>query len=333
MSAGVALPALLVTLARPATWPLALAAFLLRGGLLLVALPIVVLPSPVGLGNLLAPTLMAVVFQGVSIEVVAAIGLLALAIVGWLVVGGLVAAMLEADAARIVAAEDDLAGSAAAAGPVAIPDAGPAVADAGPAVRPQRGIPARILAVRVLAHVPTGIALIWGTVRLVDVAYGELTNPGDVTSPIAVRVLLGVPEVAVVLVGLWMIGEIVGGLAARRVSLGGAGIGQALRDAAVASLRSPVTVLVGFWLPAAGLALVVTPFALAATAAVRAARAALRSTNDPSGGALVVVLFVTIWLVGLGLIAVTTAWRGAVWTVVHGSVWGRGRQRDASGPA
>lgn len=162
------------------------------------------------------------------------------------------------------------------------------------------------------------------------VAYGELTNPVDVTSPIALRILRGAPEVALVLVGLWMIGEIVGGLAARRVSLAGAGVGRALRDAVTASLRRPVPVLVGFWVPAAGMALVVTPFALAATAAVRAVRAALRSTGDPSGATVAVVLFVTIWLAGLALIAVTAAWRGSVWTVAHGAWWSRGGPRGGS---
>lgn len=316
-----ALWALLVTLARPATWPLALAAFLLRGGLLLVALPIVVLPSPVGLGNLLAPTLMALVFQGVSIEVAATLGLLALAIVGWLVVGGLVAAIFEADGARLVAATDDLEDDAGSAPAV------PPIGKAAFAVWRSRDIPARILAVRVLAHVPTGAALIWATARLVAVAYGELTTPVDVTSPIAVRILRGAPEVVIVLVALWMIGEIVGGLAARRVSLAGAGVGRALRDAVAAALRHPGAVLAGFWVPAAALALVVTPFALAVTAAVRAARAALRSTSDPFGAIVAVVLFVTIWLVGLVLIAVTTAWRGSVWTVAYGALWGRGRPR------
>ena len=73
MRLGAALTgALLTTLATPLTWPLALATFLLRGGFLLVLLPIVVLPSPVGLGNLLAPILMTVVFQGMSVEVVGA---------------------------------------------------------------------------------------------------------------------------------------------------------------------------------------------------------------------------------------------------------------------
>ena len=49
MSRGAALSgALLVTLASPATWPLALAVFLLRGGLLVVVLPILILPTPAG---------------------------------------------------------------------------------------------------------------------------------------------------------------------------------------------------------------------------------------------------------------------------------------------
>ena len=56
MSIGAALLAsFLVTLVRPATWALALAAFLVRGGVLLVLAPIVVLPSAVGLGELPGP--------------------------------------------------------------------------------------------------------------------------------------------------------------------------------------------------------------------------------------------------------------------------------------
>ena len=58
MTRGAALTrALLATLATPVTWPLALAAFLLRGGILVFTLPILVLPTPVGLGNVLAPTI------------------------------------------------------------------------------------------------------------------------------------------------------------------------------------------------------------------------------------------------------------------------------------
>jgi len=49
MNRGVALGrGLLVTLATPPTWPLALAAFLIRGGILLLVVPIVVMDRPKG---------------------------------------------------------------------------------------------------------------------------------------------------------------------------------------------------------------------------------------------------------------------------------------------
>ena len=57
---------LLVTLARPSTWVLALAAFLLRGGLLVFVIPIVVIPTPAGLADVVGPLLISFVFGGVS---------------------------------------------------------------------------------------------------------------------------------------------------------------------------------------------------------------------------------------------------------------------------
>ena len=70
-SGGTLITALLVTLARPSTWVLALAAFLVRGGILVLCLPIVILPTPVGIANLVGPTLVDVVFGGMSMGVVA----------------------------------------------------------------------------------------------------------------------------------------------------------------------------------------------------------------------------------------------------------------------
>ena len=213
--------ALLATLANPATWPMALAAFFLRGGLLLVFLPIAVLPSPVGLGNVFAPTLMTLVFQGVSVEVALAAGLVVLAIVAWIVIGGLVAASLEAAAARIVVREDATAS----------PDAGPG---------PGRRVAARILVARLLAHVPTGVVLVWGSARLVEVTYRELTSPFDVATPIVLRVLRSAPDAIVAIVVAWMLGEIIGAIAARRIVLAGVGVRRALRDAIVVAIRRPL---------------------------------------------------------------------------------------------
>jgi len=298
--------ALLITLATPATWPLALAAFLLRGGLVLVVLPIIVLPSPVGLGNLVGPSLTTLVLSGVPIDLAIVVGLIALAAVVWVLVGGLIAATVEAESIRIVAHHDD----AAAAG------------DDGK--RTNSGLIAmRILAARMVAHVPTVVALIWGSVRLVNVAYRELTSPSDVVSPIALRVMRGAPEVIVVVVVIWMIGETLGGLAARRIVLRGADVPRALGQGVVAVVRHPLVVLTGFWVPAAALALVLLPSAAAATMAWGAVRVAMGSPTDPVGPTLAVLTFVALWLVGLLVIAVTTAWRAAVWSVAEGDQWGR----------
>jgi hypothetical protein len=165
--------------------------------------------------------------------------------------------------------------------------------------------------------VPTGLALIWGSARLVAIAYRELTSPFDVTSPIALRVLRGAPEAIAVIVVVWMLGEILGGIAARRIALGGAAVPRALRDAFMAVVRHPLAVLVGFWVPTAALVLVAVPSTLAATAAWGTVRVAMRSPADPFGATLAVLLFVTLWMVGLVLIAVAAAWRAAVWSVGH----------------
>jgi hypothetical protein len=299
--------ALLTTLATPAIWPMALAGFLLRGGLLIVVLPIVVLPSPVGIGNLLAPTLMTVVFRGISDGVALLVGLLVLAIVGWVILGGLLAAMLEAEAALIVAGEDDASSH---------------VGDGGHPTpgNLDRGVATRILAARVVAHVPTGVAATLGSARLVTLAYHELTSPFDVATPIAVRVIRAAPEVVVAILVAWMAGEILGGLAARRIALDGASTGRALRSAASDAIRHPLAVLLDFWVPVAALVLVAIPSAVAASATWGLVRLAMRSPGEAAAATLAVVLFVALWLIGLVLIAVTVAWRATVWSMAHGEL-------------
>jgi hypothetical protein len=308
--------ALLTTLATPATWPMAMAGFLLRGGLLVVTLPIVVLPSPVGIGNLLAPTLMTVVFSGISVQVVLLVGLLSVVIAGWVVLGGLLAAVLEAEAARMVAGDDALSMDARRRGRP--PDGAL-----------DRGVAARILAARLVAHVPTGLAAILGSARLVTLAYRELTSPFDVATPIAVRVIRAAPEVVVAIVVTWMAGEIVGGMAARRIALDGAGVSRSLRTAVLDSVRHPVAVLLDFWVPLAVLIVVAIPSAIAASATWGLVRVGMRSPGEAAAATLAVVLFVAIWMVGLVLLAVTVAWRAAVWSVAHDEV--ERRQTVATG--
>lgn len=311
MRLGAALTgALLVTLASPATWPLALATFLLRGGFVLVVLPIVVLPSPVGLGNLVAPSLTTVVFGGLSVEVAAIVTLGALSIVTWIVVGGLVAARLEAESAHLVDGDETASGSTVVAGPEDV-------------AWSERIVAVRILAARILAHAPTGVAVVWAAVRFVEVAYRELTRPEDVTLPIALRVLARAPEAAAVLLFAWAVGEVIGGLAARRIALAGCGVARALRDAVRATIHHPVGIGAGFVVPLAGLVLVVAPSTVAATVAWSVVRVAMRSPAEPVVGTLAVVVFVSLWIMGLVLVGVTAAWRAAVWSIAQRDLWPR----------
>lgn len=308
--------ALLIALATPATWPLGLATFLLRGGLVVVAVPILVLPTPVGLGNLLAPTLMQVAFQGVSPAIAALVALLVAALMGWLVVGGLIAAMLEAEAARIVARE---AAGGLEAGPVA------AAPPRSAAIRA-----ARILAVRVIAHVPTAVAFSWGSARLAAIAYRELTSPFDVSIPIVLRVLRQAPEVIGIIVVLWVAGEIVGALAAGRLVAGEPRVGQALVTALRMAARRAATTVGAFTVPTLALAFVLVPAALAAGAAWSAVRLALQPRVEPVWGFLAVGLLVSVWIVGLALLAVIAAWRAAVWTLLTGGVTGSADRHGGS---
>jgi hypothetical protein len=72
----------------------------------------------------------------------------------------------------------------------------------------------------------------------------------------------------------------------------------------------------GFIVPALGLLVVVVPAAGAASASWTAVRAALQGRDEALWGTLMVVVFVGLWIVGLALVAVLSAWRAAVWTVM-----------------
>jgi hypothetical protein len=301
-SSRVLISALLVTLATPTTWPLALAAFLLRGGIILVALPILVLPSPVGLGNAFGPALTSVAFGTVSLELVVVVGLIWAGALTWLALGGWLAAALEAEGARIVARDEDVA---AAAGPLPEGQTG------------ERHVAERILVARLIACVPLGIVLALGSVRLAFVTYRELTNPFDVTTPIVLRVLRASPEVALAVVVVWIATEIVGAVAARRIVLAGAGVRAALRHGMRTFARHPLRSLGRFCLPIVALSLVLVPSALAAVSALGATASAIGQRSDPIGLLVAVVIFVALWGVGLLLVSVVCAWRAAVWTVAQ----------------
>jgi hypothetical protein len=298
VSPGATLTAsLLAVLARPSTWAMALLGFLVRGGWLVVVAPIVVVPTPVGLANVIAPLLEDAAFGRRTGELLLVSAMALGAVVVVLLGGGLVAAVAEADGIRQVADEEHIG-------------------------RRSGRVGFRILAVRLAAHIPLAFATAYAAARLTAVGYRELTVPSDVSVPLAWRILSGAPVPVALVLGTWLIGEILGALAARGIVLRGEGARPAL-GAAVRRLRyRPVRTLGCGLATTLALAVVLAVTGLAAGATWGALGAALSIGDASFTTTLLLVGFVALFVGGLVLIALTSAWRAAVWTLDVGGTFG-----------
>jgi hypothetical protein len=280
---------LLATLTRPAWWAMALAGFLVRGGILVLLLPIVALPTVAGLANAFAPTLVGFIFGGPSVAFLVTVGSIALAAIAWLVVGGLLGGGLDLALVRGAAADEEL-----------------------DAVEPPRaGGPGRAFVLRVIGHLPTGAAIALGAVRLVEASYEELIRPGSPSIPVAVRVALRIPEIVALLAATWVVGEALGGLAVRHLAWGAsvpAAIGRAVR-----SLIRPAA-LATLVLTNGALAAVIAGSATAAGIAWDHLRVVLLDGATGNEVRLALVVFSLTWMAGLWLISITVAWRSTAWT-------------------
>jgi hypothetical protein len=311
---GTLVTSLLATLAHPSTWILALAGFLIRGGIVAFLIPIFVLPTPVGLANMTGPTVVGFVFGGLSMALLALLVLGVAAVMAWIVFGGFLAATLEIEGIRIVAADEDVAAAAPSPDDAAAAHWHAAVAAApAHAFDPTRQA-LRIVAARMAMLFPLLVAVIWASARTVAAAYAELTLPSDVATPIAWRIVAAVPDAIVVVVLVWLTGEVLGGIAARRIAMDGASIVGGLAGAVRQAVGYPVQTLVLSVVPAVGLLLVLVPAGGAASVAWVALRSALVERNVFLA-ALMLIVFVALWAGGLALTSVVAAWRQAAWTV------------------
>jgi hypothetical protein len=318
------LASLLVTLGRPAWWPLALATFLVRGGLVLFILPIIVIPSPLALSNVVAPLVVPVAFGRISGDALVVAGVAAAAIFFWLVFAGWLASVIELALVRQAAAAAIEEGigerpSAVSAGHAPPPGSEPAR---------DRDVAGGMLGARLVTSLPLAVAIALGAVRIVAVAYLELTNPTNVALPLPVRVALGAaPEIGVI-VATWLASELIGGLAGRRIALDGVGVRIALRAAVTDVIRRPRTALVPWigsslvlWLALAGLLV---------AARVAWEQVQLAVSGPPPDGiaiAATVLVFVTVWLGGLTLVGLLGAIRTASGTFEEVRLGAAGRSR------
>lgn len=290
---GVVVGSALAVLEHPRWLVLALAGFLVRGGVLLLLLPIIQAPTTAAMANLFGPTLVGFVFGGVSSSFLILVGSAVAVLLVWLILGGLAGAAIDLALIREAAAAEDLEGT----------------------MSPASGGPGRALMARLLAHLPTLAVIAVGAGPLVDAAYQELIHPGDPTLSVPVRVVLRVPEVVGALVAAWILGEVVGGLATRHQAWG-AGLGRSLL-LALRSLVHPVGLVV----------LVLTSAAVAATAslgwlvlafAFEEVRTGVREGLTTGGLVFGFALLSISWFGAAWLLSLATAWRSVAWTFAVG---------------
>ncbi|HJP89397.1 MAG TPA: hypothetical protein VJ850_10220 [Candidatus Limnocylindrales bacterium] len=281
--------ALAATLTTPEWWAMALAAFLIRGGIIVLLLPIIALPSVAGLITTLSPGFEALVLGtptlGGAIAGAAVLTLLFL-LLAW---AGLAGSWIDLALVRDAVSSDELD----------LP------------WRPVAISSWHGFALRLTAHIPTLLALGYATVRVVVVSYAQLTSPSEAGIPVADRVIARVPDAVLVVLAAWLVGEAVGGLAVRRAS---AGLGT--RAALLGALRHLLSPrgLATFAVTSVALLAVGIPFALAAQRAWEHVRSYLLSGVDavPLGAAIVVL--VATWVLGLSIIGAALAWRATAWT-------------------
>jgi hypothetical protein len=281
--------ALSATLGRPDWWSMALAAFLVRGGIFVVLLPIITIPTPAALATLFAPSINELAFGGLTPAVLVAIAGAVVVAVMVIAAAGLSGAWLDREQLREAAVEDEL--------------------DLG--WTPVETSLREALSLRLSAHLPTLAALAYATFRMIGATYNELLAPGDAAVPIVVRVIERVPEAVALLVLTWLAGEAVGGLAARRAAVG-APFGAALRQGARELLRARS--LATFVLTTGGLLLVMVPFLIAVARAWDQLRDVLLAPLDPVLVLAALLVLVASWILGLAVVGAALAWRVAAWT-------------------
>lgn len=281
--------ALVATLANPSWWLLALAAFLVRGGLVVILLPIIALPTVASLTTTFAPILQVLVLGRSSIEGVVLAFVVASGILGVLVLAGLVGSWLDLALVREVARDEDIELR----------------------WRARDGFVQQALAIRLTAHLPTLFALGYASVRLVAVGYEEFTAPGDSFAPVEMRILARAPDAMLVVLAAWLFGETVGPLAARRSAAGLSTSAALLLSAR--QLLGPRGLATAA-LTTIALAALSLPFLLATSRAWEHVRASLLGDANPLQMWAAIVVLISTWVLGLALLGAGLAWRATAWT-------------------
>lgn len=295
MTRGPLTTAAIDALGAPRLWAIGLAGFLARGGIVLFALPVVVLPSVIGVTTFIGPN--SITAAGLAPHFVTLIAATLGTVVAAVLLGTLVGAATERTLVRAIAE-----GRAEGAG-----WEGPAAGSSPLAV---------LVGIRAVALVPLGLAIAIGGARLGQVGYQELILPSTSAAPFVVRVLLAAPEaVAVLIVGL-LASELLAAVAVRLALDDRRSIAGALGGALVWIVRRPVRSLAALIGTTIGSLVVVGPVLIVSTIAWSGVRTALLGPTEPMAALAWVVLFVAAWIGGLVVAGLVATWRSVAWSLV-----------------
>lgn len=290
--------AFVVTLLRPVSWALGLASFLAGGGIVLVAWPILVLPTPTGLQNALGGPVSSLVFGDPSPTLVA------------LIVAGIAASLLLVLAGTLAGAWAERQGIAVALDAAAEDGLGLPAADLD-------GAPGawRVAVVRLLGLAPVVIVATLAWRPLYDATYQQLVLPQDLVTPLPLRILGDVPWVVIAVAGAWLLSDAAAAVGVRRLVLDREPVLAAWLMGWGDLVRRPQRIIPTALVGVAVLVLLVGPAMVAAAAGWARVHDILVGGRDPVIVVGAVAIWVAIWLGGLVLAGVGAAARAAAWTL------------------
>ena len=279
------------TRARPELWIVALGGFLARGGIVLLILPMMPVPSTVGLATLVGPT--SVTAAGLTPDSVVRLVIVVTLAVAWLLAGSAVGAV--ADSATVGGF-------------------GPAAPSSQPAPSSRARRIARLVALRFVALVPLIVVVAVSARSVGELVYQELVLPRDVAAPLVLRVVEGA-QVQVAAIGLaWIVGEVFGGIAVRLAIVDDRSFGRAIGGAFVHVVRHPRATLVATFVGLVGLIAAVAPGIVLAGAAWDSLGRSVAGAIDGRAVAGATVVLVAVWVGWAAVAAIVAAFRGALWT-------------------
>jgi len=308
--------AVAIVVAQPSLWLLGALGFAARGGIVLLALPIVIVPTPIQVRALLGTGIGS---SGLTASFYAALP--ALAAAGLLIVLG----------ALLLAAQSELSSFERL---VADPESAELRHDHAPrAVRggERHRLLGWLFLVQLGACGVLAVAAIPLALSIGDVALQELLRPTAGASPLYLRILYGVREPLFLVLPALVLVEIASAGLSRRVlrrAFGltpdterARGVPGALAQALAHPLRHPlrsVGTAVLAWAASLGVLLPVVWAIDVAWDATRAAYLAPRATTDPQlvpGLLLMTGLFVGVWVAAVLLAGFVSALRAGLWSV------------------